>query len=36
MFLLPKVTYKFNAITIKIPMAFITELGKNPKMCMEL
>ena len=29
MFILPKVIYKFNAITIKILMALITELGKK-------
>ena len=27
----PKVTYRVNVISIKIPMAFFTEIGKNDK-----
>ena len=34
--ILYKVIYRFYVIPIKIPMLVSVEIGKNPKICMEL
>jgi hypothetical protein len=35
MFILPKVFYRFDAITVKMPIAFFIEMEKNPKIVRE-